>query len=391
MAGGTPSSSSPPTNTHPPQIPLSSTSEFPLLAPSSGAPPPLPPRSWSNIFAPPEPSSKNLDLSFHPSEPEIIPFSGEKLSIGAEDWSLCLVGYSVGRRPFYEALQKAIKKTWSLRGLVQILSLSDGHLSFSNGIPNLSQNVQYEWRPSPCSHCKSLVHFSTSCPSKPYTQPEDPPAHKTPPPRGRSVSRKPRVRLSKPPNHKPSNAPASVILPDPALQQGLNTTTTNAAGLTLHYQPHSPTHQKSNPITLHCSAPPPPQIAGKLSAEVSLTVPIPNLNSLTEDISSSSTDTSSQAEPPQPGFTSPNKFNLLMEQDISSNLACSSDASKVVKHVTTQDFSNPTNSGVPKKLTRGISADSETPPMSSPTPLCLDARALESPLVVCLEAPLDHS
>ncbi|XP_028554325.1 uncharacterized protein LOC114580556 [Dendrobium catenatum] len=31
----------------------------------------------------------------------------------------------------------------------------------------VSLKVQYEWRPYPCEHCKSLMHFSSSCPTKP--------------------------------------------------------------------------------------------------------------------------------------------------------------------------------------------------------------------------------
>ncbi|KAI0510969.1 hypothetical protein KFK09_011585 [Dendrobium nobile] len=98
----------------------------PLVTSVRGASPPQ--RNWLSAFGPPEsaPASLNdLHLSNFPSEPEIIPFSGDKLSKGADDWSLCLMGYSIGRRPFYEALLGALKKTWSLKGSIKLLSLSE--------------------------------------------------------------------------------------------------------------------------------------------------------------------------------------------------------------------------------------------------------------------------
>ncbi|KAL0906374.1 hypothetical protein M5K25_024864 [Dendrobium thyrsiflorum] len=321
-----------------------------------------------------EPASKNLNLSFYPSEPEIIPFSGEKLSKGAEDWSLCLVGYSVGRRPFYEALQEAIKKTWPLKGSIQILSLSEGFFLFrfscfedydsvwSRGVWFILGRpfILQQWHPK----FKLKRENLTSVPIliKIHDLPlacwnsEDPSlisvdAPMAPPPRGRSISRKPRVRHSKATNQNPSHDPAPVNPPGPSLHQD-TTTTTNAAGLTLHFQPHSPTYHNSQHITLGHSELPPP-IVGKPSVETATSVPIPNLNSPTEETSSSSSDVPSLADPPQPGFTSPNKFDLLLEQDISTNMTCPTDVSDVVKNVTAQASTNPpTNSGVPKKPTR---------------------------------------
>ncbi|KAL0921281.1 hypothetical protein M5K25_008339, partial [Dendrobium thyrsiflorum] len=125
MAGGPPSSSSPPSP--PPQLP--SLSVFPSLAPHAVGEASQP-RAWTNLFAPSDLSPSKLNLSFFPSEPDIIPFSVDKLSRGAEDWKLCLVGYSVGRRPYYEALHAAAKKSWPLKGSFQLISLSDGFFLF---------------------------------------------------------------------------------------------------------------------------------------------------------------------------------------------------------------------------------------------------------------------
>ncbi|KAI0519488.1 hypothetical protein KFK09_006936 [Dendrobium nobile] len=101
-------------------------SDFPPLS-SSGAATLASLRNWNQIFALDTSSApKVFSFSHHPSEPDIIPFSNEKLTMGGEDWNLCLIGYSIGRRPFYEALLGAINKTWSLKGSLQLLSLSDG-------------------------------------------------------------------------------------------------------------------------------------------------------------------------------------------------------------------------------------------------------------------------
>ncbi|KAI0511835.1 hypothetical protein KFK09_012467 [Dendrobium nobile] len=105
-------------------------SNFPPLSSKAGSFLCSPPKNWSQVFAPEVSNPNTFSFSHHPSEPEVIPFSSDILSKGGQDWSLCLVGYSVGRRPFYEALSGAIKKTWNLSGSVQLLSLNDGFFLF---------------------------------------------------------------------------------------------------------------------------------------------------------------------------------------------------------------------------------------------------------------------
>ncbi|KAI0526834.1 hypothetical protein KFK09_002426 [Dendrobium nobile] len=100
-------------------------SEFPPLGSASEGVSNSLSRNWNKVFAPDLSAPKAFHFSHHPSEPEIIPFSNDKLSKGDEEWNLCLVGYSIGRRPFYEALLGAINKTWSLKGSLQLLSLND--------------------------------------------------------------------------------------------------------------------------------------------------------------------------------------------------------------------------------------------------------------------------
>ncbi|KAI0515916.1 hypothetical protein KFK09_008586 [Dendrobium nobile] len=284
-------------------------SDFPPLCQPAGRLAISTPKDWSQVFAPEVSTSKSLAFSHHPSEPEVIPFTSEKLSKGGEDWDLCLVGYSIGRRPFYEALSSAIKKTWSLTGSVQLLSLNDGFFLFrftcrddfdmvwsrdvwfllgkpfvfqkwhpkfiskreeltsvpiwvkihdlplacwnSEGISRIaskigipvaadkltelkrrltyaricvlfdnqatfpevirvsldgdevSLKVQYEWRPSPCDHCKSLMHFSSSCPSKPLQDNIDKVKDKEVN-RGRSFSRQARYRAKSKPHERQS-------------------------------------------------------------------------------------------------------------------------------------------------------------------------------------------
>ncbi|XP_020681050.1 uncharacterized protein LOC110098531 [Dendrobium catenatum] len=399
------------------------TSDFPPLGSSAGGKAPIVPRDWSNVFAPAKDSPKAFNFSHFPEEPEVIPFSGEKLLQGGEDWKLCLVGYSIGRRPYYEALLGAIKKTWKLIGSVQLLSLSDGffllrfscnedlemawsrgvwfllgkpfvlqkwHPKFkplkedfktvpiwvkihdlplacwnSEGISRIASKigvpiaadslteqksrltfarvcvlvdcsatypeeikvsldgdvvclkVQYEWRPFPCSHCKSLMHFSSSCPSKPEVVLNEENVEK----RGRSFSRRPHNRKQSK-NQQPVNLPAEqeTSSPPPKVSNGGSFTdqgVSSVLGKDLHYQPHSPPPFKvvtsSTDLTLV------PNAVASQSVLVGVGVGIPNLNS-PNNATSSSTSSLPLINNPAPKVTvSPNRFDALnLEEDSQS-------------------------------------------------------------------------
>ncbi|XP_020672720.2 uncharacterized protein LOC110092491 [Dendrobium catenatum] len=338
-----------------------SPSDFPPLPGGSSSPSP-PNRLWKHFFAPTVSNPSDLHFTFHPSEPDIIPFSCEKLAKGTESCNLSLVGYSIGRRPFYEALLGFMKKTWALKGSLQLLSLSDGFFllcftcfedydkiwakgvwfllgkpfilhkwhpkfkpvkeDFSSvliwikihdlplacwnsegisriaskvGIPVAADNltsqrtrltfarvcvlvdkdskypeeidvsldgdvislkVQYEWRPSPCIHCKSLIQFSASFPSNPqssFVQTEHPhvAVSKERQNRGRSFSRKPNFRRNSTPRSSPMASKEFIphsspqVLNDNVVKPKDNPIS-NCFGQTLHYHPHSPTAPPSS-------------------------------------------------------------------------------------------------------------------------------------------------
>ncbi|KAL0923408.1 hypothetical protein M5K25_007464 [Dendrobium thyrsiflorum] len=394
--------------------------DFPPLAPSSGAC--ISPRDWSHIFGSTEAPNKSLHLSFFPYEPEVISFSDEKLLSGAESWSLCLVGYSLGRRPYYEALLDAVKKTWPLKGSILLHSLSDGFFLFrfscsedfeqvwtrgvwfilgkpfilqkwhpkfrpkrenlisvpiwikihdlplacwnlegisriasKVGIPLAADSlteqksrltfarvcvqvdcdatypeeilvsldgdiarlkVQYELWPFPCEHCKSLVHASSFCPTKPNPPASDeviPPVIRNIP-RGRSSSRNPRNRH---PNQTPSNlhhfqpnpltGPTATSKPDTP-----HNNYPKDIGRNLQYQPHSPKTlypesslavENSNPIISEASS-----------------ISLPNLNLPTEDDAPSFAEMRLISHSPPPGIISPNRFDALTVQEFPDKL-----------------------------------------------------------------------
>ncbi|PKU62139.1 RNA exonuclease 1 [Dendrobium catenatum] len=404
---------------------------FPPLASSSAGGVRSSPKDWSQVFATEHNSPKAFSFSHFPSEPEVIPFSGDKLQQGGEDWKLCLVGYSIGRRPYYEALLGAIKKTWSLKGSVQLLSLNDGFFLFkfscnddyemvwtrgvwfllgkpfvlqkwhpkftptkedftsvpiwvkihdltlacwnSEGISRIASKigvplaadslteqktrltyaricvlvdrdatypeeikvsldgdivclkVQYEWRPYPCNHCKSLMHLSASCPTIPEkertVQVNDGNSK-----RGRSNSRKPRFRSFSNSMIVSTIPEKSVVLPnlppnlnvvqsssEPTIIATDKSPTINAVinelGMTSLYQPHSP--KLHNPLI--CSSPPKITISEDNTAK-----DIPNLNSPQEAAASSSNGSLSKSSHQENDITSPNKFGALnIEEDTS--------------------------------------------------------------------------
>ncbi|KAI0489416.1 hypothetical protein KFK09_029258 [Dendrobium nobile] len=353
-------------------------SDFPPLCPQAGSFVSSP-KIWSHVFASEVSSTKTLSFSHHPSKPEVIPFSCEKLSKGGDDWSLCLVGYSIGRRPFYESLFRAINKTWSLSGSVKLLSLNDGFFLFcfsyrddfdmvwSRGISRIASKidipvaadklteektrltyaricvlvdnlatypqeirvsldgvevklkVQYEWRPFPCDHCKSLMHFSSSCPTKPILD-ENVKAKEKEGNRGRSFSRQARYRAKS-----KSQIRQSEVIVGKTDSGQINTvhviqamaSITNALGQTLHYQAHSPT-PKNSPFKTAVTVGVFPLNIPLAFGEVNVSG-IPNLNSPHEDISSSSSSHNSLSTAIPKAITSPqNSLSTALPKAITS-------------------------------------------------------------------------
>ncbi|XP_020702911.2 uncharacterized protein LOC110114389 [Dendrobium catenatum] len=178
----------------------------------------------------------------------------------------------------------------------------------------VSLKVQYEWRPTPCEHCKSLMHASSFCPTKPKLASEElANANDNAGIRGRSYSRKPRNRhnsksqnISRPPITPivQQNSEQITTKTQSASQPAVNIT--NAIGKTLSFQPHSPTSQNIPPNNMSVVEDLP--ITDSLPPVDAIVLGIPNLNSPQEAISSSSTTHNSV---PAKDFISPNKFDAL--------------------------------------------------------------------------------
>ncbi|KAI0516631.1 hypothetical protein KFK09_009308 [Dendrobium nobile] len=81
-----------------------------------------------------DPVATDFSLEFVP--PSIkVPFPAEELAYGTPNWSLSLVGYSIGPRPTYLSLMNALKKAWDLKGSMDMLSLNDGFFLFKFSSP----------------------------------------------------------------------------------------------------------------------------------------------------------------------------------------------------------------------------------------------------------------
>ncbi|KAL0913108.1 hypothetical protein M5K25_016540 [Dendrobium thyrsiflorum] len=108
--------------------PSAFSSAFPPLVSSSSPSLPKPP-SWDRILTG-SPNPTEFSISTLQTPEEIIPFQQDDIAEANDEWSLALVGYSLGRRPFYETLLKAIRKSWILKGTLKLISLSEGFFLF---------------------------------------------------------------------------------------------------------------------------------------------------------------------------------------------------------------------------------------------------------------------
>ncbi|XP_020703790.1 uncharacterized protein LOC110115030 [Dendrobium catenatum] len=385
--------------------PLPNSSPHSIAGTSSALP-------WDRVFSNP-PATGEFTISTLPTPEEIIDFPTLDIADAVEEWNLALVGYSLGKRPFYESLLNAVKKLWDLKGNIKLISLSDGFFLFKFScredfemtyarvcvlvdasatypafVPITVEGklfnlvIQYEWRPSICDFCKSFNHSSELCPSNPNPNPSAVLPPKSP--RGRSTSHRPRP---------PSNNPAG-ILPIPTPR------TSSSPGKSLSVsqnvisppeQPVIPPPDSTNhfPTVTLSSLPSLPDIQ---TAETSLpnhtpenlvsiltpqtTATIPNLNSPNIPSSSTSDPPLKQptSSPPKCSnqlptaqsplkSSSPNKFNLLnllsdSEATLSNFLeACINDhsladlASSPSEKKTSSSSSKPNDQ--PHKNTRG--------------------------------------
>ncbi|KAL0919446.1 hypothetical protein M5K25_011541 [Dendrobium thyrsiflorum] len=106
-------------------------SDFPPLTSSTSSLPPSSskPLTWDRILTG-SPNPTEFTISTLPTPEDIIPFMQDDIAVANDEWNLALVGYSLGRRPFYEALLNAIRKTWNLKGTLKLISLSEGFFLF---------------------------------------------------------------------------------------------------------------------------------------------------------------------------------------------------------------------------------------------------------------------
>ncbi|KAI0496513.1 hypothetical protein KFK09_022832 [Dendrobium nobile] len=87
-------------------------------------------RSWDRILSGPTSNACEFMISPLPTEEEIINFPSEDITEAVNEWDLALVGYSLGKRPYYEALLNSVKKIWNLKGSLKLISLSEGFFLF---------------------------------------------------------------------------------------------------------------------------------------------------------------------------------------------------------------------------------------------------------------------
>ncbi|KAI0523207.1 hypothetical protein KFK09_005601 [Dendrobium nobile] len=381
---------------------LSSQEEFPPLSSKSVAPVVAKTLSYSNIVASPRPGNA-FKLSSSVLPDDSLEFNEVHVKAASDEWGLALVGYSIGRRPYYESLLSAMRKVWKLKGMMKLISLSDGFfmLKFSapedydmalNGgvwfflgkpfvlqkwVPNFKPvreeftsipiwfkildlplpcwtpegisriaskigtplavddltaeksrltyarvcvqvskdctypetipisilgepfflKIQYEWKPIQCEHCGSIVHTPDFCPSKPQT--DNPPSQ--PPPRGRSTSRKP-------PRAHSRNTKFQPVLQSAQSTDKLPSSVNDTESQKLTDQPSSSKHPDLTNSQPSKSDPPVVDIQNLDCNIETAFITIPNLNSPTEESSSSILIPQQQDK-----VISPNKFAILQE------------------------------------------------------------------------------
>ncbi|XP_020698140.1 altered inheritance of mitochondria protein 3-like [Dendrobium catenatum] len=88
----------------------------------------LPPSGLSYADNVSSPASKpnTFPVSFFSPGQKKLSFNVNDLCEGKSIWNNALIGYSLGPRPYYERLLKAMQKLWPLKGPMSLLSMADG-------------------------------------------------------------------------------------------------------------------------------------------------------------------------------------------------------------------------------------------------------------------------
>ncbi|KAL0927005.1 hypothetical protein M5K25_003265 [Dendrobium thyrsiflorum] len=120
------------------------TTHFPFLSNLPQTNPSLPSSFliWKNILSSNNPPPNEFQLTFIPTQEEVIAFDFDDTKIKSDEWSLSLVGYSMGQGLYYKAILATIHKVWNLKGSMQMLFLSDGFFLFKFSSP---ENFEMVW------------------------------------------------------------------------------------------------------------------------------------------------------------------------------------------------------------------------------------------------------
>lgn len=59
-----------------------------------------------------------------------VKFLESEVNKGKQEWSFSLVGYAIGKRPFYGSLLVAVKRKWNCKGALEFLILEGDFFLF---------------------------------------------------------------------------------------------------------------------------------------------------------------------------------------------------------------------------------------------------------------------
>lgn len=112
--------------------------------------------SWKDLLSAQYANTKPFSLSFVPEESPEVSFSQDDLAEEQNEWDLSLIGYVVGKHPFYGLLLAAIKRKWTFKGSLELLTL-DGDfflLKFS-----CKEDYDCVWDNGPCFLNEKPIFF----------------------------------------------------------------------------------------------------------------------------------------------------------------------------------------------------------------------------------------